>query len=229
MNRRRLLRTLLLVAISGVVLGFAAVVGYHPELLPPEVAMQLDRLTEAVGVRTAILAAGGILACIGLLGSWTWRTNDRTAVLSKLSPEQPDREVDVTGEALTAAFETARDGKSGSEGALTESLRAALVDLYECEFNDREAAAEYVDDGEWTDDQVAAATLTATDSVDFPLLYRLYAWLYPDHAYRYRTQRALRAVEDACEVDLTAYSPPERTRGRLGQLGALFDSGGDRQ
>ena len=84
MNREHLFRTLLLLIVSAVVLGFAAVVGYRPELLPPEIMMQLDRLTEAVGVRTAILAAGAVLACIGLLGSWAWRTNDQTAVLSDL-------------------------------------------------------------------------------------------------------------------------------------------------
>jgi|AntRauTorckE6833_2_1112554.scaffolds.fasta_scaffold07990_2 hypothetical protein len=228
MNRGRLARTLLLLVVSGTVLGFAAVVGYHPELLPPEVATQLDQLTGAVGVRTAILVAGGILACIGLLGSWTWRTNDRTSVLSELSPEQPDREVDVTGAALTATFESGRDGRYGSK-AVEESLRAALVDHYCREFDDREAAEKYVDDGEWTDDQVAAATLTTTDSVDFPLLYRLYAWLYPNHAYSYRTRRTLRAVEDTCAAELTAYSPPERRQGRFGQLRSLFDSGGDRQ
>ena len=228
MNRGRLLRTLSLLIVSGVVLGFAAVVGYRPELLPPEIMMQLDRLTEAVGVRTAILAAGAILACIGLMGSWAWRTNDQTAVLSELSPEQPDREVDVTGADLTAVFESARERRSSSE-AVKESLRAALLDLYDHKFDDHEQVETYVDNGEWTNDQVAAATLTATNSVDFPLLHRLHAWLYPDHAYSYRTRRALRAVEDACAAELTAYSPPERRLGRFGQLWALFDSGGDRQ
>jgi hypothetical protein len=228
MNREQLFRTLLLLIVSAVVLGFAAVVGYRPELLPPEIMMQLDRLTEAVGVRTAILAAGAVLACIGLLGSWAWRTNDQTAVLSDLSPEQPDREVDVTGAGLTSAFESVRNGRSGSE-AIEESLRTVLVDLYGRKFDDREQAKQYVDNGEWTNDQVAAATLTATNSVEFPLLYRVYAWLYPDHAYNYRTRRTLRAVEDTCAAELTAYNPPGRRRGRFGQLRALFDSGGGRQ
>lgn len=228
MNRGRLLRTLLLLIVSGVVLGFAAIVGYRPELLPPEVAMQLDRLTEAVGIRTAILAAGAILACIGLLGSWSWRMTNQTTELSELSPEQANREVDVKGAGLTAVFESTRNKQSGSE-TVEESLRAALLDLYDHKFDDREQAERYVDNGKWTDDQVAAATLTATNSVDFPLLYRLYAWLYPDHAYSYRTQRALRAVEETCAVELTAYNPPEQPQGRLGQLWVLFDSGGDRQ
>jgi len=190
--------------------------------------IQLDRLTEAVGVRTAILATGAVLACIGLLGSWAWRTNDQTAVLSELSPEQPDREVDVTGEGLTAVFESVRDGRSGSE-AVENSLRTVTVDLYGHKFDDREQAEQYVDSGEWTNDQVAAATLTATNSVDFPLLYRVYAWLYPDHAYNYRTQRTLRAVEDTYAIELTAYNQPERRLGRFGQLRALFDSGGGQQ
>lgn len=212
-------------------LGFALVVGYRPDLLPPEVAAQLDQLIGIFGMRTIILAAGGLLACIGLLGSWVWRTNDLTAVLSDVSAETPDREVAVTGTALTTEFEFKRDGMYRSEQSIEDSLRATLVDLYGREFDDRERAESYVDDGEWTDDQVAAATLTATDAVDFPLIYRLYAWLYPAHAYSYRTRRTLRAVEDICAADLTQYSPPERSRGRLGQLRALVgsDSGGDRQ
>ena len=207
---------------------FAAVVGYRPERLPPEVAIQVDRLTEAVGVRTAILAAGAIIACIGILGSWVWRTDDQTAGLAELSPEQPDREVDVRGADLTAVFESTRDRWLGTE-TVDEALRATLIDLYDRKFDDREQAKRHIDNGEWTDDQVAAATLTANDSVDFPLLYRLYAWLYPDHAYSYRTRRALRAVEDTCAVELMAYSAPERPRGWLGRLSALLDSGGDQQ
>ncbi|QAU14082.1 hypothetical protein EKH57_16030 [Halorubrum sp. BOL3-1] len=228
MNRGRLLRTLLLLLVSSTILGFAAVVGYRPERLPTEVAIQVDRLTEAVGVRTAILAAGAILACIGLLGSWAWRTDDQTAELSELSPEQPDREVDVTGADLTAVFESTRDSWLGIE-TVEESLRTTLIDLYGRKFDGREQAKRHVDNGAWTDDQVAAATLTTTDSVDFPLLYRLYAWLYPDHAHSYRTRRTLRAVEDTCAVELMAYSPPERRRGWLGRLSALLDSGGDQQ
>jgi len=227
MNRGRLLRTLLLI-VSGVILGFAAIVGYRPELLPPEVAIQLDRLIEAVGIRPAILAAGAILACIGLLGLWLWRTAHHATGLSELSPEQSNREVDVTGAGLTAVFESTQNRQSGSE-TVEELLRAALLDLYDHKFDDREQAEGYVDNGNWTDDQVAAATLTTTNSVDFPLLYRLYAWLYPEHAYSYRTQRALRAVEETCAVELTAYNPPEQSQGRLSQLWALFDSGGDRQ
>jgi len=229
MNRSRLVRGLLLVVVTGTLLAFAVVVGYRPDLLPPSVATPVARLPTMFDVRTTILAVGGLLACIGLLGSWVWRTNDRTAVLSEVAVETPDREVAVTGAALTREFESTRDGRSGSEGSIEDSLRATLVDLYGREFDDPERAASYVDDGEWTDDRVAAATLTATDAVDFPLVFRLYAWLYPDHADSYRTQRALRAVEDTCAAELTGYSPPERSRGRLGRLRALFESGGDRQ
>ena len=231
MSRYLSVRSLLVVLGVGPTLGFALVVGYEPELLPAAVSTGVDQLTGVVGMRTAILAAGGLLACLGLLGLWTWRTTDRTAVLSRLSPERPDREVAVTGGPLTAEFETRRAGQYHPEQSLEPSLRAALADLYGREFDDSDRAESYVDDGEWTDDRVAAATLTATESVDFPLVYRLYAWLYPDHAYSYRIQRTLRAVEEACGAELTAYAPPDRNGGRLGQLRALFDSdsGGDTQ
>ncbi|MFW6320726.1 MAG: DUF7269 family protein [Halohasta sp.] len=229
MNRGRLFRTLLLLAVTGAILGFAAVVGYRPELLPPAVDTQVERLTDLVDVRTAILAAGGLLAAIGLLSAWIWRTPDRTAALADVSAETPDREVDVTGEALTSEFEHKREGRYPAAKSVQEALRAALVDHYSHEFADRERAESHVDDGEWTDDRVAAATLTATGAVDFPLIHRLYAWLYPGHAYSYRIQHTLGVVEDTCAAELTRFDPPERTRGRLGRLRALFDAGGDRQ
>ena len=229
MNRSRLARSLLILVITGAVLGFAVVVGYRPELLPPSVATPLDRLTTLFDVRTTILAAGGLLACLGLLASWVWRTGADTTALSDVSVETPDREVDVTGEELTAAFDHLQERPSAADQPVADALRGTLVDHYSREFADHERAAAHVDDGEWTDDRVAAATLTATDAVDFPLLYRLYAWLYPGHAYSYRIRHTLGVVEDTCAAELTRFSPPDRPRGRLGRLRALFDSGGERQ
>lgn len=229
MNRRRLLRTLLILVVTGAILGFAVVVGYRPELLPPSVATQLDRLTEVFDVRTTILGAGGLLACLGLLASWVWRTTDRTAALADMAVETPDREVNVTGGPLTSEFEYKREGRPVAEQSIEEALRTALVDHYNHEFADRKRAANYVDNGEWTDDRVAAATLTATGGADFPITYRLYAWLYPGHAYSYRIQHTLGVVEDTCASELTQFSPPDRTQGQLGRLRALFDSGGEQR
>ena len=229
MNRGRLLRTLLVLVVTGAVLGFAVVVGYRPELLPPSVATQLDRLTRVFDVRTTILAAGGLLACFGLLALWVWRTTDRTAVLADVSAETPDREVAVTGGPLTSEFEYKREGRPVAEQSIEEALRTALVDHYSHEFTNRERAASHVDDGEWTDNRVAAATLTATGAADFPLIYRLYAWLYPGHAYSYRIQHTLGVVEETLAAELTGFSPPDRTRGRLGRLRALFDLGGEQR
>lgn len=229
MNRGRLVRALLLVVVTGGILGFAVVVGYRPELLPPSVAVPLDQLTTMFDVRTAILAAGGLLTCLGLLASWAWRTTAETTALSDVSVETPERDVEVTGEALTAAFDHLQDRPAVADRPVEDALRSTLFDHYSREFADRERAESYVDDGEWTDDRVAAATLTATDAVDFPLLYRLYAWLYPGHAYAYRIQHTLGVVEDTCAAELTRFSPPDRPRGRLGWLRARFESGGERQ
>lgn len=223
MSRVFSIRNLVIFFTAVPILGFAVVVAYRPELLPPSVRLQLDQLTGGVEVRMIILVAGGILICIGVLGSWTWRTTDATSVLSEMSPEAPDREVTITGAALTTEFERNQKGYY-TESSLEASLRAALVDLYSHEL-DSDRAESFVDSGEWTEDRVAAATLTATDAVDFPLIYRLYAWLYPDHAYSYRIRRTLRVVENTCSAELTAYTPPERSQGRLGRLQAWFDSG----
>lgn len=210
-------------------LGFAVVAGYRPDHLPPSVGTYLDQLTGLFGLEVIVIAVGGILACIGLLGSWVWRPPTETGALSDASVTAPDREVAVTGAALTSEFEYKRDGFYRSERSIEDSLRRVVVETYSHQFDDPDRAVGYVDNGAWTDDTVAAATLTTTDAVDFSLAYRLYAWLYPTHAYTYRIQRTLRAVETTCSVELTQFSPPARTRGRLGRLRALFgsESGGD--
>jgi len=232
MSRRLSVRTAFGGLCIVLLVGFAIVVGYRPDLLPPSLWTPIEDVTQVLEPKLTIIGVGAALGIIGLLGSWLWRTTHRTTTLSSLSAETPDRDVVVTGGSLTAAFEDTRDGLyHPDEDSVATSLRGVVVAVSRQQFDDPDRAQRYVDDGEWTDDQVAAATLTATDSVDFSLLYRLYAWLYPDHAYAYRTQRTLRAVEATCAEELSEFSPPDRQPGRIGRLRALLKSasGGDRQ
>jgi len=231
MSRRLSARNV--VVFGGVLLvGFAAVVGYRPALLPPAVITPLEELTGNLSPRLTVLGVGVVLGMIGLGGSWVWRTKNRTTTLSDLSAEVPDHNVAMTGDQLTQQFDYERNGRyTPTEGAVEDALRGVLVRIYRREFDDEAQAQRYVDDGTWTNDRVAAATFTTTESVDFPPLYRVYAWLYPTHAYAYRIRRSLRAVEDASSEQLSAYSPTERSTSRWSRLRAILvsDTEGDRQ
>lgn len=232
MGRELSVRNVVGVVSVGLLISFAVIVGYRPALLPPAVATPIEVLTSVLPTRLTIIGVGVVVGLIGVLGSWVWRTRNRTTALSDHSAEVPDHDVAVAGECLTQQFEHKHNGRYIShDESVEDELRVVLLSVYRQQFDDRKRARSYVDDGSWTDDQVAAATLTATKSVDFPPLYRLYAWLYPEHAYAYRIRRSLRAVEDTCSEQLSTYTPTERPTSRKDRLRSLLSSAtdGDRQ
>jgi len=202
-----------------VTLGFAVAVGYSPDLLPAAVTRPIESVVASLGQRTAVLAAGGLLGLLGIVAAWVWGVSQPTGAFAERSVAEPSREVSVIGDSLTGRYEERPAADGPFEDPITSSLRGTLIQLYREAHEDTDAEA-YVDSGEWTTDRVAAATLT--DAVAFPLWYRLYDWLYPDHAYRYRIRRALRAVEAASATELTGFTPPDRTRSRLERVRALF-------
>ena len=210
----------LFVAIS-LTLGFALVIGYSPELLPPRVTRPIEQVVASLGQRVTILATGGLLALVGLVAAWVWGSSGATGPFAAESVAEPSRDVTVTGESMTTHYEQWPASAQPFEDPIPSSLRGTLIGLYRQ--TDREGDAEaFVDAGEWTTDRVAAATLTETNAVSFPLWYRLYDWLYPEHAYRYRTQRTVRAVESTCAAELTDFTPPAKARSRLQRILALF-------
>lgn len=207
--------------------GFALVIGYRPAALPATVTDPLTQGTEMLGDRRIVLITGGVLALVGLLGLGLWNSRDADTELDTTSVETPIRDVSVTGERLTTAFEeTAHTGSA--ETPIEDALRQTLVALY-TQDKQKQEAIQHVDAGDWTSDTVAAATLTTTNAADFPLWYRLYEWLYPSHAYNYRIRRTLRVVETRCADETTGFSPAAQQQSWLDQLRGRLqtDNGGD--
>ncbi|ERH02315.1 MAG: hypothetical protein J07HN6_01883 [Halonotius sp. J07HN6] len=230
MTRYLTARNVILLCTISVTLGFAVVIGYRPELLPPGVTQPVEQMLASVGQRVTILATGGLLALIGLAAAWVWGSPGATGAFAEETVGEPSRDVDVTGASMTKRYEQQQAGTEPFGDPVPASLRDTLVRLYRHNFDEGDAES-HVDAGEWTTDRVAAATLTETNAVSFPLWYRLYNWLYPDHAYRYRIRRAVRAVEATCAAELTHFSPPNRARGRLQRIRTLVrtESEADRQ
>ncbi|WEL22741.1 hypothetical protein [Halorhabdus sp. BNX81] len=209
-------------------LGFAVLIGYAPEALPPAVQQAVQTAIGDLDPSFFLVAVGVMVGILGLFSSWSWRTTTRSARLVDADVETPDRDVRLAGAALTQQFEAWRDGAASlSGGSLDGPLRDVLLDVYAAEFGDRETAIEYVDRGEWTGDPLAAAMLTETDEVDYPLVHRLYAWLYPGRAYERRARRTLRAVEAACAQRYSDYDPPDRSSSRLERLQSVVSGRGE--
>lgn len=213
-------------------IAFSALVVYAPNVLPPPVASAVREATR-VDPQTALVFVGAAVGVVGLVSLWVWRAGSQSERLASRTTEEPERDARIAGEELTAAFEqrrakTSRDvGATRDDGPLSDALREVLVEAYVHERGGREAAANYVDEGGWTTDRYAAAFVTAGDAIDYPLYFRLFAWLYPGEAYEYRANRALRAVEDACETSFLDYEAPERATGWRARLRSLRPAGGE--
>lgn len=225
MSRLVSARNAVLFVAVAVTLGFAIAVGYSPDLLPLSVTRPVESVLASLGQRTAVLATGGLLGLLGVVAAWVWGSSQPTGAFADRSVAEPSREVSVIGDSMTGRYDQRPTDSDTLEDPITSSLRGTLIQLYQEAHEDTDAET-YVDSGEWTTDRVAAAALT--DTVAFPLWYRLYDWLYPDQAYRYRIRRALRAVESASATELTGFTPPERTRSRLERVRALFRSDNER-
>lgn len=127
------------------------------------------------------------------------------------APERTDRKPPLSSDGLTrvvdAAGRTARESETVDEGlaVVRPVLRTALRDALVQGGESRSAAEAAIDDGRWTDDQVAASVLSA--GVEPPtrsIRERLRAWLFPERVIRRRTGRAMRAVAEAANEALPA-------------------------
>jgi len=218
------------IALAGSVcltVGFALLIGYRPSALPASVIEPLTQGTETLGDRRIVLLTGGLLALIGLVGFGYWNGRDADIGVDTKSVEAPTRNVSITGERLTTAFEST-DNTHSKETPIEDALRQTLIALY-TQDKQKQDAIRYVDSGEWTTDAVAAATLTTTNAADFPLWYRFYEWLYPTHAYDYRIRRTLRVVETHCAEATTGFTPTPNQQSWIGSLRGRLqrDAGGD--
>ena len=214
------------IALAGSVsltVGFGLLIGYRPSALPDSVAEPLTQGTEVLGDRRIVLLTGGLLALIGLVGVGFWNGRDTDT----MSVETPTRDVSITGERLTTAFEQTAHTHS-AETPIEDAMRQTLITLY-TQNRQKQDAVNYVDGGDWTADAVAAATLTTTNAADFPLWYRFYEWLYPPRAYDYRIRRTLGVVETHCAEATTEFRPADSRRSWIHNLRDRLqrDTGGD--
>lgn len=198
--------TAILGILAGIAFGFAA------SLVPPAVRDPAVNALAAVDPATALLSVGGLIGLYALFASRLWRAQPSSRGFADLEREAPERDVDVVGttDARPAAERPELDPSSGfRDDPRRVDLRDLLIGVYERHEGDLGEARRRVDDGRWTDDRYAAAFLTSTDAVEYPLSHRLYAWLYPESAYEYRLERTLRVVEAVCADELSDFEPPE--------------------
>ena len=130
------------------------------------------------------------------------------ASLAPSRPEDAGTDHDLSGASFASAVETAaaRAGEMGvDEGVdvarphLRETLVAALV----AGGRERAAVEAAMEDGTWTDDDLAASVLSpAVDPPTRSLRHRAWAWLYPERAVRRRVRRATDAVAAAADEAL---------------------------
>ena len=107
--------------------------------------------------------------------------------------------VDSGGSAVPfdAAIETAIEaGDEDRRAAVRMRLRSAAIETITTRSRrDDPGVREAVLTGGWTDDAVAGAFLGDERAADATLRWRLYAWLYPDRAFRTTVERTLDAIE----------------------------------
>lgn len=135
------------------------------------------------------------------------------------APERTDREPPLSSDGLARviekAGETARRAETVDEGVavVRPVLRGTLRDALVQGDRSRADAEAAIDDGSWTNDRVAASVLSPTvDAPPRPLRDRLRAWLFPEHAVRRRSRRAMAAVAEAADEALPTV--PGRTAPR---------------
>lgn len=103
------------------------------------------------------------------------------------------------GEDLTAAYEQQLDSLRAATGCPepepTEGLRRTAVALELATGAEPAEAHARIDDGEWTDDPVAAAFLGGPQAGSLSLRRRCYGVLFPERSFERRFERTLAALE----------------------------------
>lgn len=194
-----------------VALGLVAIVG--------AIAVAFTASPGPAGSGPSALGVLVVLVGLALALVKLWRDPDEPAAApapwhegGELAAEAPERTPDedrVSGTALTAHAEAARDrarsGETVAEAttAVGEPLREALIEALVVGGRGRDAARRAVDEGTWTDDPVAAAVLSPDVAPpERSLRRRVSIWLFPERAVRRRTRRAVSAVAAVADDDL---------------------------
>lgn len=188
---------------------------YTPERLPGILRQSLQIMTNQLGARALLSVTGMIIGIYAFMSLWIRRATTIDDPFPEADPHTVTRDVAIAGKQLTTKFNRQRtensDATDSNTTALRSELKELIIDLYTHKLETRETARRYVEAGQWTSDQYAAAFVTDSPRIDYPLRHRLYAWLYPGAAYNIRVRRTLSAIESKYAAYDIQYDPPTRT------------------
>lgn len=208
MSLWRTLWYLFITAVAVTAMGFATAVTYVPELLPSNISLYLQRITARADSRLILILLGGVVAIGGIIGLWLWRARGLRTTFFDPEVEESNREVAVAGNNLKQEDKwKSRSDAELSSASVKEALRDVLREIYRTDFDNQSELEAFLDDGEWTTDHYAAAFISTSHEIDYPLRHRIIAWLYPDRARELRVKRSLRAVESVADEQFSLYEP----------------------
>lgn len=192
-------------------LGLTAIAVAVAVVAVPDAVMRspLSSLVEAAAEVDSEQLLLAVAALVGLLVLWAARSrtgadpDDAFAALTDTPPETVAIEDDVVaGRRLDDQFADAIATRGWYEGEVVSILRDTAVDVVA--LTNGADAEEAVDDGTWTDDLLAAATLAGPDGPQPSLWARLRKWLDPAAERERRIRRTVAAIEDALPDESTA-------------------------
>ncbi|EMA19575.1 MULTISPECIES: DUF7269 family protein [Haloarcula] len=154
----------------------------------------------SVAPTTALLAGSLTVGLCAVLAGWLGGLfGGGSATAFDVAIDTPPEDVTATGSRLfaadiDAAIDDAVAGDDEAMDTVTERLAAAATTAYAVGSSVSQASAhQAVRAGTWTDDAVAAALLSPTESQS--LLARLRLWLDPESERRRRIRRTVDAIE----------------------------------
>lgn len=230
----RTLKYLLITTLAIAAMGFAVTVTYTPELLPPDIRVRLQTVTEQIDDPTFLLVLGVMGTLGGIIGLWIWRSKGLKSKFFDPEGEESNRDVPVAGYdiAVEVGEEDWTESVAGpTPKSVKDSLRDVLLEVYRPDFDGQSAVEVYLDRGEWTNDRYAAAFLSMSQDIDYPLHHRISAWLYPERARDIRVRRSLRAVESVADERFSLYERLDHQPSGIERVKALLRKSrmGDRE
>lgn len=180
-------------------------------------------LTDPATARSVLQIAGiALLVLVGLTFLWLRGRGASSHAVEPIVATSPEtgrvEEGGIVGDDRRRLLRRARrerllDASWGAVDDLRSELReAAVIAEATASGISRERAATAVDRGEWTDDQLAAATLAKPDAdVEYPVAHALYVWLLPQRAFEHRVDRTTVAIYSRLDEDDAAASTYETT------------------
>lgn len=204
-------------AVSIILLG--VVFGFASEMLPPVIQQGIQDAVAEINRIALVFVVVGLIVFYRRLSSWLQRSKPDPNGGTDRDHMAADRDVEVF-EQRAAAVDPAAYKLGNSPAQIDDPVRESLREVLRNIYSRQEIAdvQRYLNEGQWTADPYAAAFLSTSDDVAYPLRHRLYAWLYPRSAYEFRIQRALTAVETVCESELLDSTSPEREYSRFEAL-----------